>query len=108
MPIRSIAGATGFSLPLADEARRERRQEFLSRLEALNSQLDGSTLEAALTLMVAEYRAEARTRRQALAMASASRADTVDVGLRDDLDELTARIDLVATVRERIGAQDEA
>ena len=107
MPIRSIAGATGYSRADADETRRERRQQFLDCLEALNSQLDGSTLEAALTLMVAEYRAEARTRRQALALASGVRADSVDVGLRDDLDELAARIDLVATVRERIGARDE-
>jgi hypothetical protein len=107
MPIRSIAGATGFSLPLADGARRERRQQFLARLEALNSQLDGSTLEAALALMVAEYRAEARTRRQALAL-GARGAGALDVGLRDDLDELTARIDLVATVRERIGSREEA
>ena len=77
------------------------------RLEALNSQLDGSTLEAALALMVVEYRAEAQARRQAIAFASGAQADRVDVGQLSDLDELAARIDLVATVRERIGARDE-
>ncbi len=111
MPIRTLAGATGYSRPGTDAGLNARRQQFLARLEALNSQLDGSTLEAALALMVAEYQAEARTRRQALAMASASasasNAATIDLGPQDDLDELTARIELVATVRERIGARDD-
>ena len=106
MPIRTIAGATGYSRPVRDAALYERRQRFLARLEALNSQLDGSTLEAALALMVAEYRAEVQARRQALAFASGGRGETLDIGLPDDLDELAARIDLVATLRARIAPQD--
>lgn len=105
MPIRTIAGVTGYSRPSRDPAVHERRQRFLERLEALNNQLDGSTLEAALALMVAEYRAEAQARRQALAFASGD-GQKIDVGLLDDLDELVARIELVATVRERIAADD--
>lgn len=105
MPIRTIAGVTGYSRPSGDPALHERRQRFLERLEALNNQLDGSTLEAALALMVAEYRAEAQARRQALAFASGDERK-VDVGLLDDLDELAARIELVATVRQQIAAED--
>lgn len=102
IPIRTIAGATGYSRPVRDAALHERRQRFLARLEALNNQLDGSTLEAALALMVAEYRVEAQARRQVLAFASGARGGTLDVGLPDDLDELAARIDLVATLRARM------
>lgn len=107
MPIRTIAGATGYSRPVRDAALYERRQAFLDRLEALNNQLDGSTLEAALALMVTEYRSEVQARRQAIAFASGS-LDTIDVSLQDDLDELAARIDLVATVREQIAMNDES
>lgn len=106
MPIRTTAGATGYSRPVRDAALYERRQRFLARLEALNNQLDGSTLEAALALMAAEYRAEVQARRQAHAFASGARGGTLDVGLPDDLDELAARIDLVATLRARIAPQD--
>ena len=106
MSIRTIAGATGYSRRVCDAAVHERRQSFLDRLEALDNQLDGSTLEAALSLMVAEYRAEAQARRQAIAFASGD--ETIDVGLQGDLDELAARIEFVATVRERIGTRAEA
>lgn len=91
MPIRKIAHAAGFTARAGDGTARADRGAFLVGLDRLSDQLDRSTLQATLRLMIAELEAE---------------------GLRTDLGErrheAAARMDLVARVHRWLAMTADA
>ena len=73
VPIRRIAHAAGFTARTGVGAAQAERGAFLVGLDRLNDQLDRSTLQATLRLMLAELEAETSRadpgeRRQEIAM----------------------------------------
>ncbi len=91
MPIRKIAHTAGFIAGASDVPARADRGAFLVGLDRLNDQLDRSTLQAALHLMIAELEA-ARSH--------------ADPGERRH--EIAARMDLVARVHRWLAMTADA